>query len=78
MESPEEFEGVGDNSSANAATVKVQILVEASLNTSLRSASFIDEIFFGKNTTSDFRTPFCSAGLSGLRITGRLVKGIFL
>jgi hypothetical protein len=46
MESPEEFEGVGYNSSANAAAVNVQILVEASLNTSLRSACIIDELFF--------------------------------
>jgi hypothetical protein len=46
LESPEEVEGVGDKSSANAAAVKVQILVEASLYTSLRSASFIDTIFF--------------------------------
>jgi hypothetical protein len=46
LESVEEAEGVGDNISANAAAVKVQILVEASLNTFLRSASFTEEIFF--------------------------------
>jgi hypothetical protein len=46
LESPEEVEGAGDNISANGAAVNVQILVEASLTTSFRSACFIEEIFF--------------------------------
>ena len=79
LESPEEVEGVGDNISANASAVNVQILVEASLNTSLKSACFIDEnIFLVKPELPILGLLFCNVGLSWLRINGRRVKGILL
>lgn len=79
LESPEEAEGVGDKNSADAAAVNLQILVEASLNTSLRSACFIDEIFFlVKTQLHVLELLFCNAGLSGLRIIGHRIKGILL
>jgi hypothetical protein len=38
--------GVGDKGSGNTTMVDVQTLLEAFLNMSLRSDSFIDEAFF--------------------------------
>jgi hypothetical protein len=42
----EEVDGVGDNRSGDTTTVDAQTLLEAFLNTSLRSACITDEAFF--------------------------------
>jgi hypothetical protein len=47
----EEADGVGDKGSGDNTTVDVQILLEALLDTSWRSACFIDKDCFGKKQT---------------------------
>jgi hypothetical protein len=51
--------GVGDKGSGDTKTVDVQTFLEAFLNMSLKSAYFIDEVFFlVKSKTSSLGTTF--------------------
>jgi hypothetical protein len=50
----EKVDGVGDKGSGDTATVDLQIILEATLNMSLRSVPFVDAYFTGEMQNFQF------------------------